>query len=245
MEEPHTSADLRALSDAARPTVLAVLGIDAQWAVALQDGWIDSVFKLCQQASWVLVTNLSQGLLTAARIQSLAFLRGIRTSSPNVPTSSRARMASLLSPAEFHACEVTLRASGRSFDDIEWTGSSWTLRPVGAGTGGAGGAQAGGVAGGSAVGGGGGSGSGATASTLSTVSGFSSVSHVGADAGRATLLSKYEKEYHSLAFDPYLLMTPAENAEVKQRVKAAVGAKRERAWEGEPDADSDALTRRL
>ena len=28
-----------------------------------------------------------------------------------------------------------------------------------------------------------------------------------------------------MAFDPYLLMTPAENAEVKQRVKVAVGAK--------------------
>ena len=126
-EVQRTPADLRALADAVRLPVMAALGIDAAWAVAFQDAFLTTAFNLCRQAPWALDPSLSHGLLTADRMALIALVRQLQTS-PGGAVSSRARMAALLSPAEFIAYEQSLQGSGRSFDDIVWTGNSWSLK---------------------------------------------------------------------------------------------------------------------
>lgn len=239
-EVQRTPADLRALADAVRLPVMAALGINAAWVVALQDAFSTSAFNLCRQAPWVLDPSLSHGLLTADRMALLALVRQLQTSSGGA-ASSRARMATLLSPAEFIACEQSLQGSGRSFDDIVWTGNSWSLKPDGAAAdAGGSGASAAGATGAGRVSLSGGTSGVGTGSTVSMVSGFSPVLHMGVDIDRAAQLHACEEDYRRLRFDVYSFLTPAENQELKARSKALVGTKRERAWDGEEEAAPDA-----
>jgi hypothetical protein len=62
-------------------------------------------------------------------------------------------------------------------------------------------------------------GSGGTGAPGSTLGGFSSVSHLGADSGRPAIMRACEADYMSLRFDVYSPFTGDENLEFKNRNK--------------------------
>ncbi len=67
-ESSRTASTVRALDDSTQQHVLAALQVDSSWTVPLQDAYINSVLKLCQESCWALGDpNLSHDLLSVAR----------------------------------------------------------------------------------------------------------------------------------------------------------------------------------
>ena len=223
-EVQRTPADMRSLPAVSQGSAMTAIGIDAGWTVGLQDGFMSSTFQLCRQAPWATDPSQSQGLITAERLAYLSLMAKLLAHGGGA-ADSRTKLAATLSADDFKALEAALTGTGRTFNDITWVGSSWSIKEAGTSLG-----SPGSVAGTSGFPTFGGSGS-----ALSVGSGFSSVSQQGMVLGQQDAMRALEQQYMTLQFDVYALFTAAESTEFKNRGKfggAQAGRKRERAYPG-------------
>jgi len=232
-EAPRVAADLRSLPDHARQSAMTALGLDPLWAVAVQDSFMLTTFQLCRSAPWVADPSQSHGLLTADRLASLAFMAQVCAQGSG-EIDSRTRLAATLSAAELQTFEASLHRAGKSFADVTWYGSTWSLSATGGSA-----SLAASVAcssGTAAVGGSSSVGAGSTSAGCGT-------SGLGRLSGHVTeSLEEAERQLDSLRVDTFALMSAEETKQNAARVKAASaspGQKRDRAH---PDAkNSDDL----
>ena len=138
----RVAVDVRRLPDNVRLWVMTALGVDASWSpTALQDGYMTATLRLCAEAPWATDPSQSHGLLDPARVAALRLLESL-TAAPAAASDSRTRMAALLLAMEFQLVDQALQASGRTFDDVVWSGSTWSLQVKGGDGGGSAGAAA-------------------------------------------------------------------------------------------------------
>ena len=100
-----------------------------------------ATLRLCAEAPWATDPSQSHGLLDPARVAALRLLESL-TAAPAAASDSRTRMAALLLAMEFQLVDQALQASGRTFDDVVWSGSTWSLQVKGGDGGGSAGAAA-------------------------------------------------------------------------------------------------------